>query len=58
VASSVLTLLPRFRTSFPKHIVASIEEAAAHAARSSPELERAAIIAAFDELSALGAAKQ
>jgi hypothetical protein len=51
IASGVLTLLPRFRVPFPKHIVGSLEEAAGHAYRISPELNPAALLAAFDALS-------
>ena len=48
ITSSVLTLLPRFRTAFPKHIVSSIEEAAAIASgHTPPEVTPAALLGAF-----------
>ena len=51
IASSVLTLLPRFRVPFPKHIGGSLEEAAAHANALAPQLSPAALLGAFRALS-------
>jgi len=51
IASGVLHLLPRFRVPFPKHIVGSLEEAAGHAHRLSPELDPDALLGAFRRFS-------
>jgi hypothetical protein len=51
VVQAVMSLAPSFRFAFPKHVVGSLEEAAALAQKACPSLDRAQLITAFDALS-------
>jgi hypothetical protein len=50
VVATVLSVMPKARFPFGKHVVGSLEEAAALAARDAPGVEAAALLAAFREL--------
>ena len=55
IASGILHLMPRFRVAFPKHIVASPEEAARLAKESLPALDTTALLHAFTAFSEMPA---
>jgi hypothetical protein len=50
ISSAILTLMPRRRVPFPRHIEKSIEDSAQLAAAHTPGLDRQAIVSAFRSL--------
>lgn len=50
VVSGILTVLPRFRLGFPRHVVSSLAQAADAARSCSPGIDRHALIEAFEAL--------
>jgi hypothetical protein len=52
IVNGIFHLMPRFRFAFPRHVVGSIEEAAALASKYSSALDATTLLAAFDEMRA------